>query len=42
MAFNSSVQKKWHPLILSTLAENSWRPNSGCEHSEVVGDAFQQ
>ena len=24
------------------LAECLWRPNSGSEHSEVVGDAFQQ
>ena len=24
------------------LAECLWRPNSGCEHSEVVGGVFQQ
>ena len=29
----------WHSLM---LAEHLWRPNSGCEHSEVVGGAFQQ
>ena len=29
----------WHSL---TLAEHLWRPNSGCEHSEAVGGAFQQ
>ena len=29
----------WHLL---KLAECWWRPNSGCEHSEVVGGAFQQ
>ena len=29
----------WHS---STLAEHWWSPNSGCEHSEVVGGAFQQ
>jgi len=23
-------------------AEHLWRPDSGCEHSEVVGGAFQQ
>ena len=28
----------WHSL---TLAECWWRPNSGCEHSEMVGGAFQ-
>ena len=27
----------WHSF---TLAEQLWRPNSGCEHSEVVGGAF--
>ena len=29
----------WHSL---TFAELSWRPNSGCEHSEAVGGAFQE
>ena len=29
----------WHSL---TLAEHWWRSNSGCEHSETVGGAFQQ
>jgi len=24
------------------LAEYLWRPNSGCEHSEVVSGTFQQ
>jgi len=28
----------WHSL---TLTERLWRPNSGCEHNEVVGDEFQ-
>jgi len=26
----------------STLAEHLWRPNSGCEHREVVTGTFQQ
>jgi len=26
----------------SALAEHLWRPNSGCENSEVEGGAFQQ
>ena len=30
---------RWHS---STLTECLWRPNSGCEHSETVGDVFQQ
>jgi len=29
----------WYSL---TLAECFWGPNSGCEHSENVGDMFQQ
>ena len=29
----------WHS---SVLAEHLCRPNSGCEHSEMVGGAFQQ
>jgi len=29
----------WHS---STLAEHLWRPESGCEHSEVLSGAFQQ
>ncbi len=32
------AEKNSHPL---TLAERLWRPNSGCEHSEAVGGAFQ-
>ena len=28
-----------HSLV---LAEHFWRPHSGCAHSEVMGDAFQQ
>ena len=40
---NSSTRKKkcthWCLLI---LAEGSWKPSSGCEHSEAVGGAFQQ
>ena len=28
----------WHS---SLLAEHWWKPNSGCEHSEPVGGAFQ-
>ena len=27
---------------LLMLAECLWKPNSGCEHSEAVGDVFQQ
>ena len=30
---------RWHSL---TLGGHLWRPNSGCEHSEAVGGAFQQ
>ena len=30
---------RWHS---PTLAERFWSPNSGCEHSEVVGGVFQQ
>ena len=29
----------WYSLM---LAEHLWRLNSGCEHSEVTGDVFQQ
>ena len=29
----------WHSLM---LAEQLWRPTSGCEHSEVAGSAFLQ
>ena len=29
----------WHSLM---LGECLWRPNSGCEHSEVEGGIFQQ
>ena len=29
----------WQLLM---FAEHLWRPNSGCEHSEAVGSAFQQ
>jgi len=29
----------WHSLVLS---ERLWKPNSGCEHSEVGGSALQQ
>ena len=29
----------WHS---SALAEHLWRPNSGCEHSQAIGGAFQQ
>lgn len=29
----------WHLLM---LAECLWRPNSGCEHSKMMGAAFQQ
>ena len=32
------TRKEWHPMILTDL----WRPNRGCEHSEVVGGVFQQ
>ena len=28
--------------ILWMLAEHLWRPNIGCEHSEVVSGVFQQ
>ena len=42
VSLHSSVRKKngtlWHALM---LAELLWR-NSGCEHSEVVSDVFQQ
>jgi len=35
------MQKKWHPLTFID-PEHFWRPNGGCEHSEVVGDVLQQ
>ena len=42
VSLHSSVRKKngtlWHALM---LAELLWR-NSGCEHSDVVSDVFQQ
>ena len=28
----------WHPL---TLAEHLWRPTSGCEHNDMMGDVFR-
>ena len=34
--------KKWHPLTFIDACWSFWRPNSGCEHSELVGGAFQQ
>lgn len=42
MELNSSMWKKNGTHWYTTLAERSWRSNSGCEHSEVVGGAFQQ
>jgi len=36
------TEKKWHHWCSLMLAEHFWRPTSGCEHSEVVGGAFQQ
>ena len=42
VSWNFSMQQKWHPLTQVTLVECLWRPNSGCEHSEAVGGAFQQ
>jgi len=30
---------QWQSLM---VAECLWRPNSGCEHSEVMGSTFQQ
>jgi len=37
-----SMQKKENVSIdILMLAEHLWRPNTGCEHSEVVGTAFQ-
>ena len=39
IAFYKNNGTHWN---LWVLAECWWRPNSGCEHSEVVGDKFQQ
>ena len=36
------VEKNGTQRHSSVLAECLWRPGSGCEHSEVVGAAFQQ
>jgi len=33
---NSSMQIKWYPLTFNDACECLWRPNSGCDHSEVV------
>jgi len=33
-------RKKWHPLTFIDISEHLRRPNSGCEQSEAVGDAF--
>ena len=37
--FHAEKNGTRHSLM---LAECLWRPSSGCEHSDVVGDAFQQ
>lgn len=37
-----SAEKKWHPWHSLMLAEHLWKPNSRCEHAEVVGGVFQQ
>ena len=41
---NSSIWKKLCLLtfISACWTDACWRPSSGCEHSEVVGSAFQQ
>ena len=36
------AERNCNHLHSSVLAEHFWRPNSGSEHSEVVGGAFQQ
>ena len=41
VSLNASMQKKRHPLTFIMFAECLWTSNSGCEHSEVVGGAFQ-
>jgi len=40
-SLNYSMQKKWCPLTFTNFAEHLWRPNSGFEHSEVMGGTFQ-
>ena len=44
MASDMEVHMKQRFVIefvhLSTLVKHFWRPNSGCEHSEVVGVHF--
>jgi len=37
-----TVEKSCTHCHSSTLPERLWRPKSGCEHTEVVGNAFQQ
>ena len=42
VSVNSSMQKKllhWHSVMLT---QHLWAPNSGCEHREELGSAFQQ
>jgi len=36
------VEKNGIHWYSSKLSEHVWKPNSGCEHSEVAGGAFQQ
>lgn len=42
VGLNSFMQKTWHLLVFISACECWWRPNSGCQHSEVVGGASQQ
>ena len=35
-------KKEWHPVTFINACEHLWRPNHGCEHSEVMGGDFLQ
>ena len=41
VSLNYTTWKKWHPLTSAMFSEQWWRPDSGCEFSEVVGGVFQ-
>ena len=42
VSLNSPMQKRLHHWYSSLLAECLWRPNSGRQHSELMGSTFQQ
>jgi len=41
-AGSMSVEDEPSHQYSSLFAEHFWSPNSGCQHREVVGNAFQQ